>query len=67
MQIERSTNEIRIIIEEGTDLIGLQRILDYVTFREIFSKSKASQEQIDELASKSKSIWWEKNKKRFIK
>ncbi len=46
----------------GTDLVGLQRILDYVKFREIASKSKATQAQIDELARESKSSWWEKTK-----
>lgn len=67
MQIERTNNEIRIRIEEGTNLIGIQRILDFIKFQEIVSKSKASQEQIDALATESKSTWWEKNKKRFIK
>jgi hypothetical protein len=67
MQIERTNKEILIRLSSGTDLVGLQRILDYLKFREIASKSKASQKQIDELASKSKSSWWNKNKSRFIK
>lgn len=67
MQIERTNKEILIRIASGTDLIGLQRILDYLKFREIASKSKASQKQIDELSSESKSSWWNKNKSRFIK
>jgi len=48
-------------------LPGLQRILDYVKFREIASRSKATQEQIDDLAKESKSSWWEKNKGRFAR
>ena len=67
MQIERTNNEILIRVASSTDLTGLQRILDYIKFREIASKSKATQEQIDELAKESKSTWWEKNKIRFIK
>jgi hypothetical protein len=67
MQIERTNNEIVIRVSSGTDLIGLQRILDYLKFREIASKSKASQEQIDKLSSESKSSWWKKNKSRFVK
>lgn len=67
MQIERTNNEILIRVSSGTDLIGLQRILDYLKFREIASKSKASQEQIDKLSSESKSSWWKKNKSRFVK
>lgn len=67
MQIERTDKEILIRVAADTDLTGLQRILDYVRFRETASRSKATQEQIDELARESKSSWWEKNKSRFIK
>lgn len=67
MQIERTNKEILIRLPSGTDLIGLQRILDYLKFREIASKSKATTEQIDELSSESKSSWWDKNKSRFVK
>ena len=67
MQIERTNKEILIRLSSGTYLVGLQRILDYLKFREIASKSKASQKQIDELSSESKSSWWNKNKSRFVK
>jgi hypothetical protein len=67
MQIERTNKEILIRVSSGTDLVGLQRILDYLKFREIASKSKASQKQIEELSSESKSSWWNKNKSRFVK
>jgi hypothetical protein len=67
MRIERKNNEIQISVAAGTDLIGLQRILDYLRFREIASKSKATQKQIDNLAKKAKSAWWKKNESRFSK
>jgi len=67
MQIEKTNNEILIRLASGTDLVGLQRILDYVKFREIASKSKANQKQIDEFAAESKFNWWNKNKSRFVK
>ncbi len=67
MQIERTNKEILIRLSPGTDLVGLQRILDYLKFREIASKSKASQKQIDELSSDSKSLLWNKNSNRFLK
>lgn len=67
MKIERTNSEILIRLSADTDLIGLQRILDHIKYREIASKSKASQEEIDELANKSKSSWWHKNKIKFIK
>ena len=67
MKIESTNSEILIRLSAGTDLVGLQRILDYIKFREIASKSKASQEEIDELANESKSSWWNKNKSKFTK
>lgn len=65
MQIERTENEILIRVAAGTDLTGLQRILDFIKFREIASKSKASPEEVNQLATESKAIWWKKNKSRF--
>jgi len=67
MKIERTDKEILIRIPADTDLIGIQRLLDFIKFREIASKSKATQEQIDQLATESKSTWWNKNKSRFVK
>lgn len=66
MKIEKTKNEIVIRVSSDTDIIGLQRILDYLKFREIASKSRASQEQIDTISSESKSFWWKKNKSRFV-
>ncbi|WP_113925672.1 hypothetical protein [Cognataquiflexum aquatile] len=67
MEIERRDNEIVIRVDEGTDLTGIQRLLDFIKFREITSKSKATQQQIDDLAKQAKSSWWEENKRRYIK
>ncbi|MDT0643303.1 hypothetical protein RM553_10725 [Zunongwangia sp. F363] len=66
MQIEKKDNEILIKVPAGTYLPGLQRMIDYIKYREIASKSKASEKQIEELAQKSKSDWWEKNNNRFL-
>jgi len=67
MQVERTNSEILIRLSAETDLVGLQRILDYLNYREIASKIKATQEQIDEIATDSKAGWWAKNKSKFIK
>lgn len=66
MQIERTEKEILIRVDANTDIIGLQRILDFIKYREMASKSKASQKEIDQLAKQSKYSWWEKNKSRFL-
>jgi len=50
MKVERSSKEIVIRLSPKTDISGLQKILDYLKFKEIASKSKATQDQIDELA-----------------
>lgn len=65
MKIEKKDNEILVRIPSNVDNTGLQKILDYIKFREITSKSQASQEDIDALARESKKSWWERNNKRF--
>lgn len=67
MEVERTNNEILIRLSGSTDTIGLQRLLDFLKFKEITSKSKATDNQIDEIANESKSDWWSRNKERYIK
>lgn len=66
MRIERTDKEIIIRIPADVDIAELDKILDYIKFRAIASKSAASDREIDELAKESKSTWWEENKKRFV-
>jgi len=68
MTIKRENNELIISIPEN--IIGIaeiQELLDYLKFKTITSKSKATQKDIDEIAEEIDSTWWKKNKKRFIK
>ncbi|MGB6035527.1 MAG: hypothetical protein WBG42_04615 [Cryomorphaceae bacterium] len=67
MQIERKNNEIIIRLPENTDTIGVQRLLDFLKYKEIVSKSIASEQDIENLANESTADWWSKNKDRFIK
>lgn len=67
MVIERINNEIVIKVSSDTDITGLQRLIDYIKFREIASKSKANEDEINNLVRESKADWWERNKNRFIK
>lgn len=69
MVIERENNDIiiRISDEEGNlDIKELQEILDYIIYRRLISKSKATQDQIDELAREVNKSWWSENKDRFL-
>lgn len=67
MLIERTSKELIIRLPNNVDTIGLQRLLDYLTYKEATADSKATQSQIDKLAKDIKKDWWKKNRKRFIK
>ncbi len=67
MLIERTSNEVIIRLPASVDTMGLQRFVDYLTYKEATTDSRATQEQIDKLARNVKKGWWKKNRKRFIK
>jgi hypothetical protein len=67
MLIERTSREVIIRLPASVEAIGLQRLIDYLTYKEATSNSKATQEQVDQLANDVKKNWWKKNRKRFIK
>jgi hypothetical protein len=51
MVLERTENEIIIRLPSVTDWSDLEAILKFIRFREIVSKSQATQEQIDQVVS----------------
>lgn len=67
MLIERTSREVIIRLPASVDTTGLQRLVDYLTYKEVTANSKLTQEQVDKLASDVKKGWWKKNRKRFIK
>ncbi|MBP9151617.1 MAG: hypothetical protein KBF73_04980 [Flavobacteriales bacterium] len=67
MQIERSDKEIVIRISSEFNSKKLQDILDLLRYAELTSKSTATQEDVDTIASDINLQWWGKNRKRFIK
>ena len=67
MLIERTANEVIIRLPASVDITGLQRLVDYLTYKEATANSKATQEQVDELAKEVKQGWWKKNRKRLLK
>jgi len=69
MVITRENNEIVIRIPEfdsGVDVKELQVLLDFIVYRQIVTKSKATQEEIDDLSREVNKSWWEENKTRFL-
>ena len=67
MIIERTEDEVIFRLPADTDISSLQRILNYLKYKEAISKSQGTEEQAQELARESKTRWWEENKERFIK
>lgn len=67
MVIERTSSEVIIRLPASVDTTGLQRLVDYLTYKEATATSKASQEDVDKLADEVKKGWWERNRKRVMK
>jgi hypothetical protein len=67
MLIERTTDEVIIRLPSYVDTEGLQRLVDYLSYKEATAKSKAKQSDVDKLAKQVKKGWWSKNRSRFIK
>ena len=67
MLIERTSNEVIIRLPASVDATGLQRLVDFLIYKEATANSQATQELVDKLASDVKKGWWKKNRKRFIK
>lgn len=67
MLIERTTKEIIIRLPASVDTDGLQRLVDYLTYKEATAGSQATQADADGLAKEVKQGWWKAAKSRLIK
>lgn len=67
MVIERTDKEVIIRLPANINVDGLQRLVDYLTYKEATSKSEAKQEDVDDLVRETKESWWKKNKERLTK
>ncbi len=65
LTIERTDREIIIRLPIDVGVNDIQRMLDYLAYKQAIKDSQATQEQVDELAKAAKQGWWEKNKGRF--
>lgn len=58
MILERTNNEILVRLPAYVDLSELQNMLDYLEYKEMTARTKASQEDVDDLSDAvNKSIW----------
>ncbi len=62
MKIERTKNEVVIRIPASVNVDDLQDLADLIEYKEISSKSKATQKEVDDLVSDIKRGRWEKTK-----
>ena len=67
MDIQRTDNEILLRLPGNVDTLGLQRMIDYLKYKEATAGNKADQETVDELAKESKTNWLKEHKHRFVK
>ena len=67
MLIERTSKEVIIRLPASVDTDDLQDFLDYARYKELTSKFKVSQKEVDKLANQVKKGWWAKNRDRLVK
>ncbi len=66
MEIQRTGNQIIITLPASVDLEGVQRLINFLLYKEATKDSKARQEEVDKLAREVNKQWWEENKERFL-
>jgi len=67
MVIERTNNELIIRLPADINTEDLQRLIDYLTYKEATAKSEAEQSEVDALALSVKKGWWSNNRDRLVK
>ena len=66
MTIQRIDNQIIITLPASVNLDGVQRLINYLLYKEATKDSQAKQEDVDKLAREVNKQWWEENKHRFL-
>lgn len=67
MVIERTNNEVIIRLSANVNTDSLQRLIDYLTYKEATLNAKTKQADVDALTKEIKAGWWSENKNRLIK
>jgi hypothetical protein len=66
MIVERTDKEVIIRLSSTIDTSDLKEMVDFLRFKEITSKSKATQAQVNALVNEVKKGRWEASKKRLL-
>ena len=67
MVIERTKDEVIIRLPSYVNTDGLQKLIDYLRYKEATAKSQAVQEDVDKLAKDVKKGRWAKSGSKLIK
>ena len=67
MTVESINNETLIRIPNSINYNFIQDFLYYLSVKSIIPKSKATDEEIDQLTEEVQEEWWQENKSRFLK
>ena len=67
MVLERTASEVIIRLPANINWEDLELMIRFIKYKQNVSKSKATQEEIDQLARDVKKQWWEENKHGFLK
>ena len=67
MTIERTPSEIIIKVPAYVDVEGIQRLLDFLLYREATAKSKATQDEVDALVATVKKDRWARSRDRYMR
>ncbi len=65
MQVERVDNEVIIRLPGSIDTTDLEEMVDFIRFKEITSKSKATWDEVDLLVKEIKKGRWKKTGKGY--
>jgi hypothetical protein len=67
MIIERTKNEVIIRLQPTVDTEELQEMANFFRYKEITSKYKTPQEEVDKFASDVNKNWYKKNRDNLLK
>mgnify|MGYP007067823913 CR=1 FL=1 len=62
MIVERTKKEVIIKLPNNTNIDTLQDVMDWIEFKELSRKAKATQKQVDSLVKEIKKDRWSKTK-----
>lgn len=65
MQIERTKDEVIFRLPADTDIEELQALIDYFEYNQITKKSKATQQDVDDLVKEVKKGRWAETKSKL--